>query len=737
MPQIVMSIQESGNRLDGSVRRAAYAFLEKLSEDDTRPGLHVEPINNSADPRVRTGRVDQFWRAVMFKVQGQGDVAHYVYLGVWPHDDAIVFAQRATLSVNPVNGIAELILADTPDAAEAERPQETGTTEVVPVEDETDATPILVWRGIDRDPLVAELGLDPTLAAKAMTVVDEDDMLALAQTAVAWQGSALIELATGASVDEVKRSLHLVDETEPEEEDEDARIIAALKRPAARMQFAFIEDDDELRRAIEDEDFDAWRVFLHPEQRDYALSPTSGSFRLSGGAGTGKTVVLLHRARMLHHADRSARIVLTTFTKTLAEQMRRDLLALDPSITMAKVLGDPGVFVAGVDAAVSAALKSAAPGEISGPIGQVLGARSARIQGRITNANEQWSDAMDSVAGDLPEEVRTPSFFEAEYAMIVLPQRITDRQAYFKVRRQGRGVSLDRAKRSAVWDVVSAYRASVDAALDFGEAAAVAADLLAARDVRPADHVLIDEGQDLNPTHWQFLRSLVIEGPDDLFIAEDSHQRIYGQRVVLSHFKIRIVGRSRRLGLNYRTTAQNLQFAVHILEGGEYLDLEDDGAEVAGYRSARSGPTPRLIPTDTVTEELEQAAEVVGAWMADPDIQDESIGILVRDATHASQVARGLDERGVPCRIITNQSSISKVPQVMTMHRAKGMEFARVLIFGAGEGSVPAPYLMKNVGAAERADALQRERSLFYVAATRARDELVVLWSGDRSPFLS
>ena len=239
-----MSIQESGNRLDGSVRRAAYAFLEKLSEDDTRPGLHVEPINNSADPRVRTGRVDQFWRAVMFKVQGQGDVAHYVYLGVWPHDDAIVFAQRATLSVNPVNGIAELILADTPDAAEAERPQETGTTEVVPVEDETDATPILVWRGIDRDPLVAELGLDPTLAAKAMTVVDEDDMLALAQTAVAWQGSALIELATGASVDEVKRSLHLVDETEPEEEDEDARIIAALKRPAARMQFAFIEDDD-------------------------------------------------------------------------------------------------------------------------------------------------------------------------------------------------------------------------------------------------------------------------------------------------------------------------------------------------------------------------------------------------------------------------------------------------------------------------------------------------------------
>lgn len=735
MPQIVMSIQESGNKLDGSVRRAAYAFLEKLSEDDTRPGLHVEPINNSVDHRVRTGRVDQFYRAVMFKVQGHGDEAHYVYLGVWPHDDAIAFAQRASLSVNPVNGIAELILADVPKPS-----QQTPEPVPVPVEAQSpiEATSLLADLGLGREELVNELGLDERLVELAMSATTEDALLDAASGAVEWQGSALIELASGASTIEVKASLMLDAEETSDVVDEDTRIISALKHPAARMQFSFVEDNEELRLAIEDENFAAWRVFLHPEQRKYATQRYSGSFRLSGGAGTGKTVVLLHRARMLHQADRQARIVLTTFTKTLAESMRRDLQALDPAIVLAKSLGEPGVFVVGVDAAVSAALKTAAPGELKEPIQRVLGQRTDRIQARNTKSSEQWRDSVESASSEVPPDLRNAAFFEAEYAMVVLPQRITSREEYFKVRRPGRGVSLNRERRSAVWDVVGAYRSSssVNGAVDFGEAAALAAALLETRDGRPADHVLVDEGQDLNPTQWQFLRAMVAVGSDDIFIAEDSHQRIYGQRVVVGRYGIKIVGRSRRLALNYRTTAQNLHFAVGVLEGGDYLDIEEEATTVEGYRSARCGPAPRLVATSSITEELEQAAEIVAAWLAE-DIAADTIGILVRDATQANQISRGLEERGVPVRVITNQAGLSKLPQVMTMHRAKGMEFSRVLIFGADDGLVPASYLLKNVGDVERADAMQRERSLFYVAATRARDELVVMWNGDRTQFIT
>ena len=157
--------------------------------------------------------------------------------------------------------------------------------------------------------------------------------------------------------------------------------------------------------------------------------------------------------------------------------------------------------------------------------------------------------------------------------------------------------------------------------MDFAEAATIAADHLRRRaaDRRRyiADHVLVDEGQDLGPAHWQLIRALAGEHADDLFIAEDSHQRIYGQRAVLSQFGIRIVGRSQRLTLNYRTTAQNLGYAISVLEGGEYVDLEAGEESTAGYRSARSGPVPRLIPCATLTEELDRAAELIGRWVAE------------------------------------------------------------------------------------------------------------------------
>ena len=129
--------------------------------------------------------------------------------------------------------------------------------------------------------------------------------------------------------------------------------------------------------------------------------------------------------------------------------------------------------------------------------------------------------------------------------------------------------------------------------------------------------MLVDEGQDLGPAHWLLMRALVGEHADDLFIAEDSHQRIYGQRTVLSQFGIRIVGRSQRLTLNYRTTAQNLGYAMSVLEGAEYVDLESGEESTAGYRSARSGPMPVLIPCATLTEELDRAAELILRWVAE------------------------------------------------------------------------------------------------------------------------
>lgn len=247
--------------------------------------------------------------------------------------------------------------------------------------------------------------------------------------------------------------------------------------------------------------------------------------------------------------------------------------------------------------------------------------------------------------------------------------------------------------------------------------------------------MLVDEGQHLSPTQWQFLRTVVGEHADDLFTAEDSQQRIYGQRVVLGRYGIRIVGRSQRLTLNYRTTAQNLHFAVQVLAGEGFVDLEDEVADNTHYRSARRGPSPRRIAAESLSDELDRAADIVRAWLSEGAVA-ETVGVLVRDNRQLAQVTRGLEERQVTVRAVQAESARAGHPLVLTMHRAKGMEFARVLIFDAGRSSIPASYLLRGLNDADREDLLRKERSLLYVAATRARDELVVMWSGEASPML-
>ncbi len=357
MANIIMS--KLAGKLEPSVKKKAYAFLEKLSADDTVPGLHIEPITDSADEKVRTGRVDQFYRAVLFRVPGAGE-ATYVFHGIWPHDEAIAVARKTRLAVNPVNGIAEIIVV-------AEAAPGPGPVAVPVVEpqagpasgSEQEPVPILRALNLEHEALVDVLGLDESLAARALAVPDENALLELADQAVEWQGLALIDLAAGYSIAEVQDRLGLGREPSGVPESDHERLVNGLRHPAARISFTWIESNDELRRVIDGGDFGAWRVFLHPEQRKYAERSYKGPFRLSGGAGTGKTVVLLHRTCMLGRRDPGARVLLTTFTANLADHLRTDLRRLDPELPVVPGLGQPGVFIHGIDALASAVLRRA------------------------------------------------------------------------------------------------------------------------------------------------------------------------------------------------------------------------------------------------------------------------------------------------------------------------------------------------------------------------------------------
>ena len=711
MATLIMT--KAGGNLDSSIRAKTMAFLQKLTTDDTTPGLHIEPMKHAADPRVRTGRVDQFWRAVLFRVDSDGE-AHYVFHGVWPHDDAIRIARRTRLRVNPVNGLPQF--DDVPEDGAETKPWEARRSAPSP------RTALLPSLGRTREELSDTLGIPEDVTAAALAAPDEDAILTLAQAHEGWVGLLLIDLATGESVQEIAARMQL---SSPTSTDNDTDLIASLQQPAARTQFAFIDGQDELRRVIEGGDFGAWRIFLHPEQRSYVSRAYGGPFRLSGGAGTGKTVILVHRARRLARENPSARIVLTTFTTTLAESLRDALIQLDPGMPVAPKLGDSGVHIASVDSLAAAVIRDAQTA-IANAVDAVLG--DVRVEVGSRTPSGRWQEVLATTMTDLSPQVANETFLEREYALVVLPNRIRTETDYLHVRRPGRGLPLDRAKRSKVWSLVQSYRAHgrVAGTVDFAEAAAVAAAHLTANpDVVPADHVLVDEAQDLTPPQLQLMRALAAPGPDDLFLAEDSHQRIYGPRVVLSRYGINVVGRSRRLTLNYRTTAQNLRYALTVLDGATYTDLEDQ-LETTGYRSARTGPVPRLVDVAGLDAELTAIAEQAQAWIG-VGTPAGTIAVLVQDRYQRDRVTARLSEAGVPARALDRGAPPTDRVLVLTMHRAKGMEFAKVVLTDADYRLPSEQARLEEMDPTERADTELRLRSLQYVAATRARDELVVL----------
>ncbi len=369
----------------------------------------------------------------------------------------------------------------------------------------------------------------------------------------------------------------------------------------------------------------------------------------------------------------------------------------------------------------------------------VLGSALGRASNLVGN-HEGWRQAIDEVSPDLPADLLLESFFVGEYLQIVLPMRVASVAQYSAIRRAGRGTALDRKKRAEVWKVIEKYRANARAAerISFAEVAAIAAAWLeqyGAESGLAADHVLVDEGQDLTPSHWQLLRALARPGENDLFIAEDTHQRIYGQHVVLRNYGIKIIGRSRRLTLNYRTTEETLRYSMALLSGGEFFDAEEQTEGVSGYRSIRRGPHPISIAAKDQADQIDRVSALVSGWL-DDGVDASSIALLARTNQGASALRDGLHSYGLSSDYITAAKPEGNRPVVMTMHMAKGMEFRRVVLFDISDGVMPQANLLTNVAAEEQADILLRERSLLYVAASRARDVLAVTWAGRPSLLL-
>ena len=775
--------------------------VNALRANPESPGLHVEQIQGAKDGRVRSIRVNRQFRLLAFRLNSAGQ-DHWLLEGIYDHDDAYRRARVTYLRVNPVSGTTEIRTdedsirpggggysedevkrraaalaaeqlaeqqareaerraAEAAESATSDPEDQAPRTSVDPTPppppDDTPAFSTTVTE------LIEVLGIDADIAERAAGA-NESELLEIAAAAPSWQGEALLDLATGMPLEEVRAAYHTGTTggsavgTPSETED----LVHSLQDPGSRSTFHLLEDDAALEKILASKDFAEWRVFLHPEQRTYVEVNTRGPYRLTGGAGTGKTVVLVHRAvRLVNDAlaqgKDAPRVVLTTFTRNLADSLDEQVRSLDADVPRADALGKPGIHVSGVDRMTHGIVNSARGLEVT--MTEVLGWGSSTP--KYSRAARDWHEAVSAAHAsgkirDAEQAHASATFLEDEYREVILPHRVTDEAGYLRVARGGRGTRLGRVQRREVWAAVAAYReaGSRSGALDWDETSAVAAAVLD-RDAeetgqRLADHVLVDEGQDLRPTQWQFLRALVADGPDDMFVAEDSHQRIYSNPVKLGRYGINIRGRSRRLKLNYRTTAQNLGFALSVLQGGDFdiAAMEDEidapevqhGGDKGRFRSARSGPEVTFVPGTDLNDEIEQVAALLHEWIDEVGSNGgdaSTIGLLTRWNKTRDTLVRALDDRGIAVSSVDRNATYRRgTPLAMTFHRAKGMEFTHVVLFGVdAEAAYDPGRNAYDEQTRESAELL--ERSLLYVGATRARDRLAVAWSGERSRYIA
>ena len=556
----------------------------------------------------------------------------------------------------------------------------------------------------------------------------------------------------------------------------DDSLITSLEHPAARSRFVTVAEgtsDARLLEIIDQISFNDWRIFLHESQQPIVDAQFSGAGRVLGGAGTGKTVVAVYRANNLAtlwgknpelNSD-SPRVLLTTYTRALSDSLKSLMNLLNPSYPESTTIGAPGLWIAGIDSVIHTVLGRAQSTEIRAAVKSGLGLNAlpndlAGLDGYVQD--RLWKESVELAQTSLSPEKANPEFLSQEYSNVILGNAITEQSVYLRAKRRGRGTSLNRSERKDVWKIVEIFHSKCrdEGRLTWPALAIIAAEILTERIAHHGgrslfDHVVIDEAQDFHAAHWRFLRAAVAPGKNDIFLAEDPHQRIYGQHLVLSHYGITTKGRaSRRLTRNYRTTAETLRYALDILNGTEWKDAEDTADKTSGTRSLRHGPAPLLVPVKTEAEQVdaivaqigtwkEEAAARTGAAASEEDSADTDaastihVGVLTRSKNQVRSLttllsAAGLDVTDSRQATVAAEHEIA----VMTMHSAKGLEFTHVILLGVNAATMPQQFRMRGLAEAEKEDIMQRERALLYVAASRARDALMVTVLGEPSGLL-
>lgn len=671
-----------------SQQLAVLNFVAKFRQNPMATGINYERIRDAADPNMRSVRINDNMRGIVLKPD-VGNV--YCLLWVDQHDDAYHWARRHRVAIHP----------------------DVGSIQIYAVQEEAASAALVMPEVADsvglfdtlKDREIRRLGVPDERLAAVRAVKSESELEALESLLPDEAFEALFLFAAGESFDKI-----INDQSAPATIDQ-SDFSAALERDSSRRHFVVLTDDSDLE-ALLAAPLERWRVFLHPSQRKLVERDWNGPVKVTGGAGTGKTVVAMHRAARLarQYAQLPGRPVLfTTFTKTLAEDIRQHLELLCTPQELEKIQ------VVNLDQWASGLLR-----------------RFGYGNGLLYNEADRrrfWQAAMSAMPAtvDLSQQ-----FMRAEFERVVLPQGCETAEDYMRASRVGRGGQLGRAMRKALWPVFAEYRAQLQAAnlREPEEAFREACQLL--RTEKPTLGIrtmVVDEAQDISSAAFELIRAAVEPAENDLFIVGDAHQRIYRHKVVLSRVGIEVRGRSRSLKVNYRTTDEIRQWACAQLEGCAVDDLDGNVDSLRGYHSLTHGDAPDVIESASLLDDVAHVQSIL-KQLQDDGMELRQVCVTARTNDDVDGLARELQQTGVSCLRLENSTADDPaVPGVRlaTMHRIKGLEFS-VVILAAYKGATNyAEQFSRDEDAGVTEDTDLSERCLLHVAATRAKRNLFLL----------
>ena len=680
--------------LPKAIQNKVLDFQKKFRDNSRSAAIHLEPIKTFIDQSLRTARVDDKYRAII-RVPESGD--DYFLLWVDTHDEAMDWAQNKMITWNENTQVVQIFTAP-PVLAIPSPPALPATKETT------------LYSQLSDEQLLA-VGVPAVSLAMIRNITGLDELEKVEKNLPEDAFENLFYLADGANID------NLIFEIE-----EGKVKSAALEDQVQSInnKRSFVVADDDLLEELINGDLKKWQVFLHPSQRKLVEGSFKGPIKVTGGGGTGKTVAALHRLKFLTTAKTiltSQPILFATYTTALTANLGKLIAGM----------GIPAALchLANIDMLARDLAKT------TGIIAH--GSRFLDFPNSKSSL-ELWDEVLEQTLCQFEA-----SFLHSEYQEVILYNAILTPEEYYKQSRIGRGKAITRKQRIEVWTAVEVYvvKKKEEKFLDRAELFNRLSVYYKAQEVKPFSNIIVDEIQDFSNVELRFIRSLVAEKNDDMFLVGDPYQRIYRRKINFSSAGINVRGtRSKRLRINYRTTEEIKRLAISTVKGYSYDNFEGEAEKLDGYLSLFHGGKPQYHLFTTKADELTYIINIIKENVSLGNAYNE-IAIATRLKDSLREIKSALHQNNLPYYDLTSQSGSQEGIHLSTFHILKGLEFKIVVL--ADVNYRTAPFLPQSFMQFDRNDQeehLLSERALIYVAITRAIQKVEITGTGTRAEII-